>query len=76
MDVRVRKEIAVETEGRDWRKVPEAATYFRVPRSRMYDLIQKGELPAVRIGRRSIRVDIREVDRILAENRRVGPDSA
>jgi excisionase family DNA binding protein len=42
----------------------------------MYDLIQKGSLPAVRIGRRSIRVDIREVERFLAENRRVGPDSA
>jgi excisionase family DNA binding protein len=39
-----------------WMRVPEAATYFQVPRSRMYDLIQSGQLPAVRIGERSIRV--------------------
>ena len=30
-----------------WMRVPEAATYFQVPRSRMYDLIQRGQLPAV-----------------------------
>ena len=54
-------------------KVPEAAEYFGVPRSRMYDLIQAGELPAVRIGERSIRVDVREVERFLRENRSTGP---
>lgn len=54
-----------------WMKVPEAAEHFRVPRSRMYALIQSGELPAVRIGERSIRVDRREVERFLKENRRV-----
>ena len=71
---RTREEVlVVEDSGtRAWRKVPEAASYLRIPRSRMYDLIQRGELPAVRIGRRSIRVDIREVERALAENRRVG----
>jgi excisionase family DNA binding protein len=56
-----------------WMRVPEAAAYFRVPRSRMYDLIQRGELPAVRIGRRSIRVNVRDVERFLAENRRINP---
>jgi excisionase family DNA binding protein len=54
-------------------KVPEAAEHFRVSRSRMYELIQRGELPAVRIGARSIRVNVRDVERFLAENRRINP---
>ena len=54
-------------------KVPEAAEHFRVPRSRMYELIQSGELPAVRIGQRSIRVHREEVERFLIENRRINP---
>ncbi len=61
----------MEREQRVWMKVPEAADHFRVPRSRMYALIQNGDLPAVRIGERSIRVDLREVERFLKENRRV-----
>jgi excisionase family DNA binding protein len=73
MDIRVRKEIPVEKERRDWLKVPEAARYFGIPRSRMYDLIQKGELPAVRIGERSIRVNRREVEEFLTANRRIDP---
>jgi excisionase family DNA binding protein len=56
-----------------WMRVPEAATYFQVPRSRMYDLIQRGQLPAVRIGARTIRVNVRDVERFLAENRRINP---
>jgi excisionase family DNA binding protein len=59
----------VENE-KPWMRVPEAAAYFSVPRSRMYDLIQKGELPAVRLGARSIRVNVRDVERFLAEHRR------
>jgi excisionase family DNA binding protein len=54
-------------------KVPEAAEHFRVPRSRMYDLIGSGQLPAVRIGERSIRVHREEVERFLIENRRIDP---
>lgn len=54
-----------------WMKVPEAAEHFRLPRSRMYDLIQKGQLPAVKISERSIRVNREEVERFLAENRRI-----
>jgi excisionase family DNA binding protein len=60
-------------EGHEWMKVPEAAEHFRVPRSRMYDLIQKGELPAVRISKRSIRINRKEVERFLAEDRRIDP---
>ena len=60
-------------EGHEWMKVPEAAEHFRVPRSRMYELIQSGQLPAVRIGERSIRVHREEVERFLIENRRINP---
>jgi excisionase family DNA binding protein len=62
-----------EQERREWMKVPEAAQYFGVPRSRMYELIQRGELPAVRIGQRSIRLNRREVEQFLRENRSLGP---
>jgi excisionase family DNA binding protein len=34
-------------------------------------LIQRGDLPAVRIGERSIRVNRRELERFLLESRRV-----
>ena len=56
-----------------WMKVPEAAAHFGVPRSRMYELIQRGEVPAIRIGERSIRVNVREAERFLLENRPAGP---
>ena len=62
----------VETEN-PWMRVPEAAAYFRIPRSRMYDLIQSGKLPAVRIGERSIAFNREEVERFLTENRRIDP---
>ena len=63
----------MERERREWVKVPEAAEHFGVPRSRMYELIQRGELPAVRIGERSIRVNCREVEKFLRENCSLGP---
>jgi len=63
----------METEPAIWMTVPDAAAYLSLPRSRMYDLIQRGELPAVRIGERSIRVNVRDVERFLAENRRINP---
>ena len=63
----------MEQQRREWVKVPEAARYFGVPRSRMYELIHRGELPAVRIGERSIRVNCREVEKFLRENCSLGP---
>ncbi len=63
----------MERAERAWMKVPEAAEHFRLPRSRMYDLIQRGELPAVKISERSIRVDRKEVEQFLKENRRIDP---
>jgi excisionase family DNA binding protein len=63
----------MESEADIWMRVPDAAAYLSLPRSRMYDLIQRGELPAVRIGERSIRVNRKEIERFLAENRRIDP---
>jgi excisionase family DNA binding protein len=54
-----------------WLKVPEAAELLGLPRTRAYELIQPGELPAVRIGERSIRVNRAELERFLLESRRV-----
>ena len=54
-----------------WLTVPEAADELRIPRSRCYELIQRGELPAVRTGERSIRVNRNELENFLLENRRV-----
>jgi excisionase family DNA binding protein len=56
---------------REWLRVPEAAELLGLPRTRTYELIQQGELPAVRIGERSIRVNRRELERFLLETRRV-----
>ena len=56
---------------RSWLTVSEAAVELRIPRTRCYELIQQGELPAVRIGERSIRVNRQELERFLLERRRV-----
>jgi len=56
---------------RAWLTVRETAEVLRLPRTRCYALIQRGELPAVRIGERSIRVNRSELERFLLENRRV-----
>jgi excisionase family DNA binding protein len=56
---------------RTWLTVPEAAEELRIPRTRCYELIQRGALPAVRIGERSIRVHRHELEKFLLETRRV-----
>jgi excisionase family DNA binding protein len=56
---------------RKWLKVPAVAEELGIPRSRAYELIQHGELPAVRIGERSIRVNRRELERFLLETRQI-----
>ena len=61
----------METNTREWLTVPEVAQELRIPRTRCYELIQRGELPAVRIGERSIRVNRAELERFLLETRRV-----
>jgi excisionase family DNA binding protein len=54
-----------------WLTVPQVAKELQIPRTRAYELIQRGELPAVRIGERSIRVNRREFEWFLLETRRV-----
>ena len=61
----------MQAKERTWVTVPEAAEELRIPRTRAYELIAAGELPAVRIGERSIRVNSRELERFLLEKRRV-----
>ena len=56
---------------REWMRVTEVAELLGLPRTRTYELIQRGELPAVRIGERSIRVNRRELERFLLETCRV-----
>jgi excisionase family DNA binding protein len=63
--------VLVETKTGDWLTVPEVAENLKIPRSRAYDLVQRGDLPAVRLGERSIRVNRRELERFLLGSRRV-----
>jgi putative molybdopterin biosynthesis protein len=57
-------------EQHEWLKVPEVAAELRIARSRAYDLVADGEIPAVRIGR-SVRVSRKELDRWLEGQRYV-----
>jgi excisionase family DNA binding protein len=52
----------------EWLKVPEVAEVLRIARSRAYELVAEGKIPSVRIGR-SVRVNRRELDRWLEEQR-------
>jgi excisionase family DNA binding protein len=52
----------------EYLKVPEVAEILRIARSRAYELVAEGQIPAVRIGR-SVRVPRDELDRWLAEQR-------
>ena len=61
----------MDTREHTWLRVPEAARELQIPRTRCYELIQRGALPAVRIGERSIRVNRSELERFLLESRRV-----
>lgn len=55
-------------EQHEWLKVPEVAELLRVARSRAYELVADGEIPAVKIGR-SVRVSRKELDRWLEGQR-------
>jgi excisionase family DNA binding protein len=56
---------------RTWLTVAQAAHELHIPRTRAYELIQAGDLPAVRLGERSIRVNRRELEDFLLQTRRV-----
>lgn len=51
----------------EWLKVPEVAKTLRIARSRAYELVADGEIPAVRIGR-SVRINRKELNRWLQEH--------
>lgn len=55
-------------EQHEWLKVPEVAEELRIARSRAYELVGTGEIPAVKIGR-SVRVSRKELDRWLEGQR-------
>ena len=55
----------METRESTWLTVPEAARELQIPCTRCHELIERGELPAVRIGERSIRVNRREIEMFL-----------
>lgn len=55
-------------EQHEWLKVPEVAQVLRIARSRAYELVADGEIPAVKIGR-SVRVSRKELDRWLEDQR-------
>lgn len=69
METKTSGEVSPST--KSWLTVPEAAEELQIPRTRCYELIQRGDLPAVRVGERSIRVNRKELERFLLENRRV-----
>jgi excisionase family DNA binding protein len=61
----------METREREWLTVPEVAEELHIPRSRCYALVATGDLPAVRIGERSIRVNKRDLEDFLRRERPV-----
>ncbi len=61
----------MDAEEPTWLTVKEASELLKIPLTRCYELIQSGELPAVRIGERSIRVNRRELESFLLKTRRV-----
>ena len=52
----------------EYLKVPEVAELLRIARSRAYELVADGTIPAVRIGR-SVRVSRKELHRWLSNQR-------
>ena len=57
-------------EQHEWLKVPEVAEELQIARSRAYELVADGEIPAVKIGR-SVRVSRKELDHWLEDQRYV-----
>ncbi len=60
----------MEEQRHEYLKVPEVAKVLRIARSRAYELVADGEIPAVKIGR-SARLSRKELDRWLEGQRYV-----
>lgn len=58
-------------EDENWLTVKQAARELQIPLTRCYALIAGGEIPAVRVGEKSIRVNRRELEEFLLRERRV-----
>lgn len=63
--------MCMEQNERRWLKVEEVAQELAIPRTRAYELIAQGELPAVRVGQRSIRVHRSQLEEFLLVNKRI-----
>jgi excisionase family DNA binding protein len=48
-------------------KVIEVAQYLGIGRSQAYDLVKRGVIPSVRIGSRTLRVSLDELEKWVAE---------
>ncbi len=48
-------------------RIPGAAAELSIGRSRLYELIAAGELRAVKIGERGVRIPASEIDRFVTE---------
>lgn len=46
--------------------VEETARFLRIGRTKAWELVQRGEIPSIRIGRRSIRVPAKALRDLLA----------
>ncbi len=66
MDTKRKK--AKSNKGQPWITVADAAEELGIPLTRCYEMIQRGELPAIRVGERSIRVNRHELEEYLFEH--------
>lgn len=57
-------------------RIPEAAAELSIGRSRLYELIAAGEVRAVKIGSRGVRVPASELDRFVADRLENEPPQA
>jgi excisionase family DNA binding protein len=58
----------VDHQQHEYLKVSEMAEVLRIARSRAYELVAEGEIPAIKIGR-SVRVSRKDLDRWLERQR-------
>jgi len=53
-------------------KIPEAAAELNVSRSLLYEMLAAGELRAVTVGTRGVRIPATEIDRFVTERLEAG----
>ncbi len=55
--------------------VPQVATLLKLPKARVYELIRQGEIPAIRIGEKNVRVPLTALREWLARCQKRGLDT-